>query len=80
MDDLPYVINACFILHNFCEVNHKTMCEEVITSAMDYDRDFQPQQQTATRGQGTNDAEGKKTVRRILTDYFDHSFIVIFVL
>ena len=70
MEDLPYVIYACFILHNFCEMNHESMCEEVISSAIDYDRDFQPQQQTATRGQGANDAEGKK-VRRILTDYFD---------
>ena len=50
-------------------MNHETMCEEVITSAIDYDGDFQPQQ-TATRGQGTNDAEGE-TVRRILTNYVD---------
>ena len=70
MDDLPYIIYACFILHNFCEINHETMCKEVITSAIDYDRDFQPRHQTATRGQGTNDAKGKK-VRCILTDYFD---------
>ena len=67
MDDLPYVIYACFILHNFYVMNHETMCEDVISSAIYYDRDFQPQQQTATRGQGTNDAEGKK-IRRILTD------------
>ena len=63
MNDLPYVIYASFILH---KMNHETMCEDVIISAIDYDRDFQPQQQTATRGQGTNDAERK--ARRILTD------------
>lgn len=69
MDDLPYVIYACFILHNFCEMNRETMFEEVIMSAIDYNRDFQPQQQNATRGQGANDAEGK--IRCILTNYFD---------
>ena len=25
MDDLPYVIYSCFVLHNFCELNNESL-------------------------------------------------------
>ena len=40
--DLPNVIYACFILHNFCEVNSDSINEEMIQNAISYDRQFQP--------------------------------------
>ena len=36
MDDLPYVIYACFILHNFYEINHETMCKVGVRDLIDY--------------------------------------------
>ena len=68
IDELPYVIYACFVLHNFCEFNNESVSEERVRSAIAYDRDFQPASQ-GNRGE-TNESGGKK-VRRILTKYFD---------
>ena len=67
--DLPYVIYACFVLHNFCELNQESISDECVSSVINYERDFQPQP-AANGGQVTNDAEGKR-VRRVLTEYFD---------
>ena len=71
LDDLPYVIYACFVLHNYCEVNNETISEDRVRAAIDYDRNFQP---SAVTGSGyrsdCNEAEGKR-VRGVLTKYFD---------
>jgi hypothetical protein len=73
IDDLPHVIYACFVLHNFCEMNGESVSEGSVQTAMSYDREFQPAI-TSSRyvaSAGSN-AEGKgKAVRRILTSYFD---------
>ena len=42
MNDLPFVIYACFDPHNYCEVNKETIGEDRVRASMDYDRDFQP--------------------------------------
>ena len=42
MDDLPFVIYACFVLHNYCEVNKETIGKDRVRVSMDYDRHFQP--------------------------------------
>jgi len=67
IDDLPAVIYACFILHNFCEENKETVSEERVGLAIAYDREFQPV--TVSR-KDANESEGKR-VRRVLTKYFD---------
>ena len=73
IDDLPHVIYACFVLHNFCEMHGESVSEGSVQTAMSYDREFQPAI-TSSRyvaSAGSN-AEGKgKAVRRILTSYFD---------
>ena len=66
--DMPYVIYACFVLHNFCEINNVSVNEETVRSAITYDRQFQPQA-TSSRI-SANENKGKK-VRHILTKYFD---------
>lgn len=43
LDDLPYVIYACFILHNFCEHNNETISEDKVCAAIN--RESQPQPQ-----------------------------------
>lgn len=68
MDDLPNVIYACFVLHNYCELNNESVDEEIVRSALVYDRDFQPS--PTTNRNASNETEGKR-IRRILTNYFD---------
>lgn len=70
MDDLPFVIYACFVLHNFCEINRESVSEERVRMAISYDRDFQPGTTTNKYLTDCNEAEGKR-VRRVLTKYFD---------
>ena len=66
VDELPYVIYVCFVLHNICELNHESVSEERVRTAISYD--FQP----ASQGnRGENNEAGGKRVRRILTNYFD---------
>lgn len=42
LDDLPFVINACFVLHNFCEANRDLIPDQTVAAAVQYDRGFQP--------------------------------------
>lgn len=67
LDDLPAVIYACFILHNFCEENKEAVSEERVGLAVAYDREFQP---VTISSRDANEAEGKR-VRGVLTRYFD---------
>ena len=67
MDDLPSVIYACFVLHNYCEMNGESVREEQVQCALQYDHHYQ---QSKEPPKESNNAEGKK-VRRILTRYFD---------
>eukprot|EP00117_Sycon_ciliatum_P026674 scpid99960/ scgid21842/ len=69
MDDLPHVIYACFVLHNFCEYNGESLADETVQTAIADDHRFQPPHgQNPARA--VNDVEGKR-VRRVLTKYFD---------
>ncbi|KAM3858860.1 putative nuclease HARBI1 [Diretmus argenteus] len=64
MDDLPFVIYACFVLHNYCEVNDESVDEQRVDAAIRYDRDSQPPGVTSvTDG---DEPEGER-VRRVLT-------------
>lgn len=40
--ELPHIIYACLFLHNFCELNNERISEDKVSSAIDYDREFQP--------------------------------------
>jgi len=43
LEDLPQVIYACFVLHNFCELNQEGISEETMRRVMTYDRESQPE-------------------------------------
>ena len=72
IDNLPFVIYmyACFVLHNFCEINNECVSTDKVANAVSYDHDFQPPQATKRYLTGANEAEGKQ-VRKVLTKYFD---------
>ena len=70
INDIASVIYACFVLHNFCELHNETVGDDKVSSAVNYDRHFQPVVDSFNYRTSCNEAEGKK-VRRILTNYFD---------
>ena len=67
LDELPNAIYACFVLHNYCEVNGESVADDKVRAAIDYDRRFQPSIKPAPE---SNNSEGKR-VRRALAKYFD---------
>ena len=68
--DLPTVVYACFVLHNFCELNKERISDEQVRSAVEYDQQTQPIDE---RFVGPANEVGKqaKQARRILTEYFN---------
>ena len=73
IDELPFVIYACFVLHNFCELKGESVAETSVQNCIAYDREFQPQATTGRYSTTTagNTEQAGKIVRRILTKYFD---------
>ena len=69
LDDLPFVIYACFVLHKYCEACKDRVDDNSIIEAIQYARDNQPDTLPAVRGDSMT-AEGKR-VRRILTQFLD---------
>ena len=44
--DLPNVIYACFVLHNYCELNNESvnaLNADTVRSTINYDQEFQPE-------------------------------------
>lgn len=35
--ELPFVVNAYFVLHNFCDIENKSIGEELIAAAVNYE-------------------------------------------
>lgn len=66
VDDLPYVIYACFVIHNLCELSNESVCDGKVRRAVDYDREFQPPALPDRYTTDCNETEGK-IIRRILT-------------
>ena len=71
MDELPFVVYACFVLHNFCEINGEWIGEDKVAASMEYERNFQPVTASNNFRTECNEAEGRK-IKRILTRFFDH--------
>ena len=58
LDDLPSVVHSCFVLHNFCEENKDTLCEELVRTVVIEEQRSQPAVESAAP---TNECEGKKS-------------------
>lgn len=69
--DLPFVIYACFVLHNFCELQNENIGDDDVARAVDYDREFQPPLLGNRYSLGNNDETSGKKVRNIFVKYFD---------
>ena len=37
LNELPYVVYVCFVLHNFSEIHGERIGEDKVTASMDYD-------------------------------------------
>lgn len=48
--DLPFVIYACFMLHNYCEASKDMVDDNNVAAAIQHDRENQPDTEAATRG------------------------------
>ena len=68
LTDLPYVIYACFVLHNYCEINNEILQNERIERAIQYERESQPPLIHA-RNQACEATS--KEIRNIFMQYFD---------
>ena len=68
--ELPHIIYACFVLHNFCELNNERLSEDKVSPTIDYDREFKPSTAAHNYRTECNETEGKR-IRKILTQYFD---------
>ncbi|XP_060764084.1 putative nuclease HARBI1 [Neoarius graeffei] len=66
MDDLPHVIYACFVLHNFCEVSEETLDEQSVFGTIQ--GDTQPPTECNNYLTDCNEGEAKR-VRRVITKY-----------
>ena len=74
-DELPYVIYACFVLHNFCEVKKEKIGENKVVASIAFDKHFQPPLNTNNSITDSNEAEGKR-VRRVPSIFIlDHFYI-----
>ena len=59
IDNLPYVIHSCFVLHNFCEINREVINQTYVEAAKKFDLEFQPSTFKDTQLIGTNYMERK---------------------
>ena len=69
LEEVPCVIYACFVLHNYCECNNENVSDDKVASAVAHDKDVQPITTPSYRLE-SNETEGKR-VRRVLTKYLD---------
>ena len=69
--ELPYVIYACFVLHNFCELQNEKVGEDDMARAVAYDREFQPDMLGNRYSLRNCDEANAKKVRNIFVKFFD---------
>ena len=67
LEHVPQIIYACFVLHNFCEINRVAMDDECVQRQIQYDRQMQPNT-APDRILSYNSVEGVH-VREVITEY-----------
>ena len=70
MEDLPYVIYACFVLHNICEINNKHVQQDMVSAAQQYEREFQLSVEPNNYRVAANEVNEKK-IRQTFKAYFE---------
>ena len=69
IDNLPYVVHSCFVLHNFCEINREVINQSYVEAAKKFDLEFQPSTFTGY-SVNSNELHGKK-IRNVYVKYFN---------
>ena len=65
------IIYACFVLHNFCEMNKEQLLDGVVSTAIHNNKNMQPPTQNYCYSRGTgNDIKGKRH-KPIFVKYFE---------
>ena len=59
IEDLPYVIHVCFLLHNFCELHKDPAHQNLVEAAKKYDSEFQPTNKSSGYQTSDNESTGK---------------------
>lgn len=70
LDDLPYIIYSCFVLHNFCEDTKEAVDDMSVMGTMQVEKESQPPTQCNSFLTDCNEGEGKR-VRRVVMKYLD---------
>ena len=70
INELPFVIYACFVLHNYCEEHGEKINEMQLSTAISFERDYQPMAICNNFRTDCNELEGKR-VRRELANFLD---------
>ena len=68
---LPHVIYACFVLHNFCEVQQEKNGEDCIAETIAYDKEFQPVLEKNRHALASDNAAAGKRIRETFMKYFE---------
>jgi hypothetical protein len=69
IDELPQVIHACFILHNFCEMNNDVLVQECVNRGLQYEKEFQPVHTPSFREQSTEAVS--KDIQNAFVKFFE---------
>jgi len=67
LDNVPLLIYACFVLHNFCEQNDMRMANDLVQRQVEHDKQVQPEI-APDRIFSYNSADGER-VRNVITAY-----------
>ncbi|CAL9706527.1 unnamed protein product [Knipowitschia caucasica] len=68
--DLPHVIYACFVLHNYCESRKEPVSEGLVLETVQADQQCQPPEHANNYITDCNESGGKR-VRRVVSKYLD---------
>ena len=70
LESVPYLIHACFILHNICELKNDSLNNNLVQMSQEAEKNLQPpcitQRNTYTSAELTG-----KNIRDISVKYFD---------
>lgn len=76
LEDIPQLIYACFVMHNYCELNNTALNEQGVQRFMDLEREID---QAGSRIYSTSAVGGTRT-RSVSSDYLKEYIMLYFIL
>ena len=71
LDALPFVIHACFILHNICELKNEFLHENIVQLSINHENNNQPLCSSFNSNSSTAEEDGKKIRHFLLSTLSD---------